>query len=409
VKIKMKGMLCVLVCLLLGTALSMLTMAGCSPPPSDSLSLLIPTSTGTKENFQAELLSGYPDNDYVNNSQTWCYNVTVLAEEGDLSHWCLDLCDEPTKHKIVSWSGPAEKIEYTDPKWDDGNHGHIIKWDGTALKPGESAIFCFTLEHVWESIQIEWFAKNGALWGSEEPKFADTGWVTGPSCLPPCVLPNADFLADKNEVCAGSEIIFTDISTPDDITTWSWSFPEGNPSSADTQGPHAVTYDDPGVCTVSLNVSNSCGSHTESKTNYITVKDCTPAPLTLNLTINSGEGGSVTARINPTIVVGPGNTTTIHDIPVGTVVNLTASPATAHQFVNWTGAPIDGVTDAVTVITMLDNYVITANFKAVAVIPPVTVGWEVYPINKTLILMPWIIPSLFIAIVSGTVLLTRRY
>lgn len=394
----MKRMLFVLICLLAGTAL----LTGCGNSSFDPIGLLELTGAGTKGNFQVELI-GHPDNDYANDKQTWCYNVTVLAEQGDLSHWCLDLCDEP-EHNVLNWSGPAGKIEYADPEWDDGEHGHIIKWDGTTLNPGESAIFCFTLEGIWESTQIEWFAKDGKPWGPEEPEFADTGSVTGPGCLPLCLPPTADFVADQNNVCVGAEIVFTDISTPNNITTWNWSFPGGNPSSANTQGPHTVTYNATGNYTISLNVSNNCSSHTEIKANYITVEDCTPPP-TLRLTVNSREGGSAIIQFNPTIVVGPGNTTTIYNLPVNTVVNLTAIPNATYCFVNWTGIPIDGVTEAITSVIMQDNYEVTAHFEAVSPMPPATVGWEVYSVNKTTILAPWII--LFVFITAGAALTVR--
>lgn len=404
----MKRALFVLTCLFTVIVLPIIAMAGCSPSSSGPIGPLELMGTGTKGNFQVELVSGYPNNDYVNDKQVWCYNVTVLAEKGDLSHWCLDLCDEP-EHNVLNWSGPAEKIQYGDPQWDDDAHGHIIKWDGTTLKSRESAIFCFTLEHIWEPIQREWFAKDGNLWGSDEPEFADTGSVIGPGCSSPCVLPTADFVADKNNVCAGGEITFADNSTPNDITAWNWSFPGGNPSSADTQGPHTVIYNSPGNYTVSLNVSNNCGSHTETKINYITVKDCTPTPPTLRLTVNSDEGGSAIIKFNSTIVVGPGNTTTIYNLPYYTVVNLTAVPNTTYRFINWTGAPIDGITDAITIIVMQDNYVITAHFEAVPPIPPIpptTVGWQAYPVNKIFVLAPWILLFTFIA--AGTPLAVRR-
>jgi len=389
------------ICLLIGTAISVLIATGCSsPPPSDPNNLLVLASVGAKGNFQVDLVSGYPDNDHINNTQTWCYNVTVLTKKGDLSHWCLDLCDEP-EHQVLGWSGPAERIEHTDPKWDDGAHGHIIKWDGTTLKSEESAIFCFTLEDIWESADVDWFAKNGVHWD-------DTGNVTGPSCILLCALPKADFNADKNKICAGNEVVFTDTSVPDDITAWNWSFPGGNPSSTDTQGPHTVTYNNTGIFSINLTITNACGLHAEIKIDYITVEDCAPVPITYNLTIFSTVGGSATATINPTTVVGPGETKIIFDIPANTVVNLTANTHTDYKFVNWTGNPIDGVADAVTTITMQDNYEIAANFKAVSATPPVIVGWETFPINKPAILLPWI--ALFTAVIAGTILprLRRR-
>lgn len=107
-------------------------------------------------------------------------------------------------------------------------------------------------------------------------------------------------------------------------------------------------------------------------------------------------------------MIGPGEIKIISDIPAGTGVDLVASPDTGYEFLKWTGEPIDGVIDAVTAITMQNNYVITANFKAVPVIPPppVTVGWETRPINKLAILAPWI--TLFTVIMAGAILLTLK-
>ena len=404
----MKKTLSFLTCLL-----AVLMSTGCSSPPPDPISSLVLTS-GVKGNFQVELVTGYPDNDYIGNTQTWCYNVTVLAGKGDLSHWCVDLCDDP-KHQALSWSGPAERIEHTAPTWNEGAYGHIIKWDGTSLEPGESAVFCFTLAGIWESDQVEWFASDGAPWGEEDPKFADTGWTVGPSCESLCVPPAADFSADKNEICVGDEVVFTDASAPGNITAWNWTFSGGNPLNADTQGPHAVTYESPGTFSVSLTVTNTCESHTKTETGYITAENCPPPPQTYNLTISSTIGGSAAATINPTTVIGSGETKTIFDIPAGTMVHMEASPHTDYEFVKWTGDPIDDIADMANIITMQDNYEITASFKELSeppVTPPIAppdsivVGWEASPINRLAILIPWI--ALFAALVAGTTSLALK-
>jgi hypothetical protein len=86
-----------------------------------------------------------------------------------------------------------------------------------------------------------------------------------------------------------------------------------------------------------------------------------------DLTISSTAGGSVTVTVNAQqTIVGPGQTQTIPDIAAGTSVNLAASPAAGYYFVNWTGAPVHGVTNSVTAFTMNGNYSITANFAAAA-------------------------------------------
>jgi len=77
------------------------------------------------------------------------------------------------------------------------------------------------------------------------------------------------------------------------------------------------------------------------------------------LVTSSTEGGAVTA---------PGEGTFSYD--EGTMVNLVASPASGYRFVNWTGdvGTIADANSATTTITMNDNYSITANFEALAVV-----------------------------------------
>jgi hypothetical protein len=75
------------------------------------------------------------------------------------------------------------------------------------------------------------------------------------------------------------------------------------------------------------------------------------------LTITSTAGGSTT----------PSEGT--HTYEAGTVVNLTATPATGYRFVNWTGnvSTVGNVNAASTTITMNGDYSITANFEKIPV------------------------------------------
>lgn len=79
--------------------------------------------------------------------------------------------------------------------------------------------------------------------------------------------PSAQFAADKTNIFQGETVIFTDLST-NSPASWAWDFGDGS-NSADQNPVH--TYDDPGNYTVSLTVSNTEGSNTETKTDYITV------------------------------------------------------------------------------------------------------------------------------------------
>ena len=82
--------------------------------------------------------------------------------------------------------------------------------------------------------------------------------------------PTAEFSADPTSCCAPLTVSFTDLSNPNGqpITAWSWSFGDGATSTA--QNPSHV-YDTPGSYSVSLTVTNACGSDTDTKTEYIQV------------------------------------------------------------------------------------------------------------------------------------------
>ncbi|MDT8411443.1 MAG: S8 family serine peptidase [Vicingaceae bacterium] len=87
--------------------------------------------------------------------------------------------------------------------------------------------------------------------------------------------PVAEFTANVTTINAGSSVTFTDLSTFSP-TTWSWNFDNQSlggvvPATANTQGPHTVTYNNVGLYEVSLTVTNANGNDTETKTNYINV------------------------------------------------------------------------------------------------------------------------------------------
>ena len=96
----------------------------------------------------------------------------------------------------------------------------------------------------------------------------------------PIYTPSANFSADTTSIIESGSVDFTDTSTVpsggDPITAWSWSFEGGTPSSATTQNVSGVTYYGTGSFDVSLKVTNSDGSSTELKSNYISVS---PRPI----------------------------------------------------------------------------------------------------------------------------------
>ncbi|MCK5739753.1 PKD domain-containing protein, partial [bacterium] len=82
--------------------------------------------------------------------------------------------------------------------------------------------------------------------------------------------PQADFTADKTVGSAPLSVEFTDNSAGE-ITNWSWEFPGGDPATANSGGPHIVTYIATGTYSVTLTIEGPGGINTETKTNFITV------------------------------------------------------------------------------------------------------------------------------------------
>jgi PKD repeat protein len=85
--------------------------------------------------------------------------------------------------------------------------------------------------------------------------------------------PMANFIADNTTIAAGSTVHFTDLSNNggNAITSWQWTFTGGTPATYTGQTPPAVTYNTIGTYNVSLTVTNSQNSDTETKNAYINV------------------------------------------------------------------------------------------------------------------------------------------
>ncbi len=120
---------------------------------------------------------------------------------------------------------------------------------------------------------------------------------------------NADFAANPTSIIYGNSVTFTDASTCS-VNSWSWNFGSGaSPATANTQGPHVVTYSTIGQKTVSLTVN---GSVTETKTNYINVTDAiynmnstTVSACVGNFYDPGGVAGDYSSNLNYTMVFNP--------------------------------------------------------------------------------------------------------
>ncbi|MEN7550813.1 M43 family zinc metalloprotease [Rapidithrix thailandica] len=81
--------------------------------------------------------------------------------------------------------------------------------------------------------------------------------------------PEAEFQANATTVSVGDTVYFTDLSSASP-NSWAWSFSGGTPEQSAVQHPEVI-YSVPGVYPVSLTVSNSQGTATKTKVDYITV------------------------------------------------------------------------------------------------------------------------------------------
>ena len=119
----------------------------------------------------------------------------------------------------------------------------------------------------------------GSAYGSDTE--IKTGYITVNNIV---VLPVAEFTADATTINEDESVQFTDLSS--NATSWAWTFSGGTPASSTAQNP-SITYNNPGVYTVELIVTNPDGSDVETKADYITVIDVLYPPVadfTSNLT-----------------------------------------------------------------------------------------------------------------------------
>lgn len=129
----------------------------------------------------------------------------------------------------------------------------------------------------------------GAITGCLQPTTPDADLDPTPMEIAPA----AAFTADETSGPAPTLIQFTDQSTAGSaaITQWAWNFGDGLESSA--QNP-VHDYGEPGSYAVSLPVTTSVGSDTETRTDYIPIEAVAPAMPNVVVPTSPGTGAAVT-------------------------------------------------------------------------------------------------------------------
>lgn len=167
----------------------------------------------------------------------------------------------------------------------------------TAPATGNVAFVPTTAQWRTETIDLTSFVGQGNviiafknLSGYGNNLYVDNINVTGVVSATP---PTPGFTTTTTAVCAGQSITYTNTSTGSP-TSYSWSFPGGNPSTSTAANP-TVTYATAGTYNVVLTATNASGSNTTTMTNYVTVNTVPATPtVTAGGATTLCSGGSVT-------------------------------------------------------------------------------------------------------------------
>lgn len=133
---------------------------------------------------------------------------------------------------------------------------------------GQNAVMDFTLEGPADSIpNLLGFREN--LWSASN--LAATGALNDPQ--QPCA-PIADFFANRQMICEGASVNFTDNSYNATVTSRQWTIEGANNTSPTTANP-AATFATAGKYDVTLESTNGNGASTVTKNDYIIVSSTT--------------------------------------------------------------------------------------------------------------------------------------
>lgn len=233
-------------------------------------------------------------------------------------------------------------------QWDFDNDGTV---DSTEQNPS----FTYTTGGMFT---VKLTASNDVA--SDAVTKSDLVVVVGP--------PTPDFSATPTSGPASLAVQFTDTSTESPIS-WSWDFGDGN--SSIQQNP-LHTYNSVGTYTVALTATNTAGSATETKTDFVQV--FSPVVAGFSTSVNSGLVPFPVTFTNSST----GATSYVWDFGDGSATVTTESPTHAYTSAgtfsvtltaNGTGGT-DTATDTITA-----NGVVTASFTITVAATPATVGF----------------------------------
>lgn len=156
--------------------------------------------------------------------------------------------------------------------------------------------------------------------------------------------PVANFVFAPSSTCIGQNVVFTDATTNTIGATYSWNFgPNATPQTANTPGPHTVTFSAIGDQTITLTVTNPDGSSTSTQTFTVT-----PGPnVTTSPSVQICQGGSTIIS-----AFGAGAYTWDNGLGIGAQHSVSPSVTTTYTV---TGVDAQGCTGTASVTIVVDG------------------------------------------------------
>jgi PKD repeat protein len=243
--------------------------------------------------------------DYINvtiSQATTAYALSDISVLGTYSGSFLDTYASDNVYEVItealSTGHPVKVTSNAEHKWtfNLGSGGSNMMFYVEAYRPnnsdGDNFIFAYSTDDATynnmvtvagATEQVYSYAPPAGLTGTVYVRVVDSDRTWGNTSLDDVYVdemyfsfettpgpPIADFVGNPTSGVAPLTVDFTDLSTGDP-TSWSWDFGDGVGGSA-LQNPSYI-YNNPGTYTVELTATNTYGSDTEIKTNYITVID----------------------------------------------------------------------------------------------------------------------------------------
>ena len=201
--------------------------------------------------------------------------------------------------KISFDYNPNTSSDYEPATYLADSHWKITQWDDGTTEGGSSGSPLFDQNHRikgqlhggWASctsLTADFYGKFSMSWdrgtttATRLKDWLDPTNISGLTLngYDPNVTtdpPVANFSASNTNPAVNNQVNFTDISS-NNPTSWSWSFSPStvtylNSTTSTTRNPQ-VSFNQPGYYTVTLIATNTYGSDTEIKTNYINAISC---------------------------------------------------------------------------------------------------------------------------------------